>query len=124
MAFQGRRLNAAFVIAAFVGALACSSSGEAKKVCSRGSDGCAIRIGWHPKFEARQAAGIPGRPSGVRGSDLIVFPGIRTHSSRRFHSMHDLRTSHAGVGGGGDRSSAMSRRMSANRFRGMATSAI
>jgi hypothetical protein len=48
MAFQRRRLNAAFVIAAFVGALACSSSCEAKKVCSRGSDGCAIRLNLRP----------------------------------------------------------------------------
>ena len=38
------------------------------------------------RFEERPAAGIPGRPNRVRVSDLIVFPGIRTHSSCRFPS--------------------------------------
>jgi hypothetical protein len=49
--------------------------------------------------------------------ELIV---IKTHISRALARTHDDRTLHAGAGSGGGRSSAIIRRMSAKRYRGMA----
>jgi hypothetical protein len=57
----------------------------------------------------------------VRGD---IFPVIWTQSSCEFAVTHDKRMLYAGAASGGGRSSAMSRKMSAKRFLGMATSAI
>src|SRR5262249_50714203 len=42
-----------------------------------------------------------------RGSDLAIFPGTWTHSSRWLPLMHEDRTSHARADGGSSRSSAI-----------------
>jgi hypothetical protein len=49
---------------------------------------------------------------------------IRTHLSRGLAGTHEARTLYAVDAKGGGRSSAIIRKMSANRFRGMATYAI
>jgi|KBSSwiStaDraftv2_1062776.scaffolds.fasta_scaffold612966_2 hypothetical protein len=48
MAFRGPKLNAILATTAFIGALVCGSIAEAKTVCSRGSDGCAITLKLRP----------------------------------------------------------------------------
>jgi hypothetical protein len=54
----------------------------------------------------------------------VEFSLIETHLSCKLERTHDNRTPYAVDVTGGGRSSAISRRMSAKRFLGMATSAI
>ena len=53
-----------------------------------------------------------------------IFVFIKTHLSHGFAGADDNRTRHAGVGSGGGRSSAISRKISWNNSLGTATSAI
>src|SRR5208337_4369132 len=55
---------------------------------------------------------------------IIAVAVIRAHLSLGFRRTHDTGTLHAVELSGGGRSSAISRKTSANRFLGMATSAI
>src|ERR1700730_7212882 len=66
--------------------------------------------------ERRSALHLSGRS--------LIFPSLRRSSPLVFTRTHDNRTPYAGAGSGGGRSSAISRRMSANKCREMATSAI
>ena len=67
-----------------------------------------------------------GRPAeaDVLTREIANLPVIWTHLSRRLARTHDARTLYAVDAKGGGRSSAIIRKMSANRSRGMATSAI
>jgi hypothetical protein len=67
---------------------------------------------------------ISGRAARGRTPRNAEISVIKTHLSPEFARTHDDRTLYAGTGSGGDRSSAIIRRMSAKRFLGMATSAI
>ena len=67
---------------------------------------------------------LPGGPVRLRGLNGIVLSVIKTHLSRGFRRTRDNRTHYPVDVTGGGRNSAISRRMSANRFLGMATSAI
>src|SRR5207344_335218 len=86
-----------------------------------GVDCCAFAAFWQYGLAARTTAATVGAPNGGRGADLTIFAGIWTHSSV---GTHDRRASHAGAGGGCGRSSAISRKISWNICRGMATAAI
>src|SRR5207245_5428786 len=68
--------------------------------------------------------GRRGRPTPRWATKNVVFAVIETHLSHGLHRTHDNRTPYAVDVTGGGRSSATSRRMSVNRFLGMATSAI
>jgi hypothetical protein len=69
--------------------------------------------------EVWMATSSSGSPNDGRGADLAIFTGIWTHSSGRLRlNARDNQTLHAGAGG------AISRRISWNICRGMATSAI
>jgi hypothetical protein len=57
-------------------------------------------------------------------SKMAIFLSFRRTSPMSLARTHDNRTHYAGAGSGGGLSSAIICRMSANRFRGMATSAI
>ena len=65
-----------------------------------------------------------GRPASARlpTREIAKLPVIRTHFSRRLARTHDARTLYAVDANSGGRGSAIIRKMSANRFRGMATS--
>jgi hypothetical protein len=65
-------------------------------------------------------------PMGVAHSaqKATIFPSSGRTSPLVFTRTHDNRMPYAGAGSGGGRSSAISRRMSANKCREMATSAI
>ena len=65
-----------------------------------------------PVTPARRVAETPRLPSSRRTSPVVLA------------GTHDNRTVHAGAGSGGGRSSAISRRISANSILGTATSAI
>jgi hypothetical protein len=62
-------------------------------------------------------------PTAVPPKDLDKFLGIWTHLSRGFARTHDARTHYAVDAKGGGRSLAIIRKISANRYGGMATSA-
>ena len=74
--------------------------------------------------EVWTVTGTTGGPNGNRGSDRPIFPGFGRTRPLAFLPPNDPRNSHAGAGGACGRSSAMSRKISWNVCRGIATSAI
>ena len=62
--------------------------------------------------------------SGRRAPETLILTSPRRTSPVVFAGTHDDRAAHAGAGGGCGRSSAISRRISANSILEMATSAI
>ncbi len=83
-----------------------------------------IRTGWKARFVVRPAAAIPVVPNAVEGLIWPFFLAFGRTPPVGSPSMHPHRTLHARAGGGCGRSSAMSRRISWDICRGMATSAI
>jgi len=91
----------------------------------RGSDAAVFQFGVFYKAELSWRAQEGGRPdeAGVLKRKIASLPVIWTRLSRRFARSHDARALYAVDAKGCDRSSAIILKMSANRPRGMATSA-
>jgi hypothetical protein len=94
-----------------------------------GSDARILECAAFDKVEPSRRA--PQEQEGGRPAEAAVVTrhtdellSIRAHLSRGLARTHDARTLYAADAKGGGRNSAMRRKMSANRSRGMATSAI
>ena len=77
-----------------------------------------------PEAPIRIANGRPTGPTPCPEPRHVEFSLIETRLSCEFEPTHDNRTPYAVEVTGGGRNSAMSRKMSAKRIFGMATSAI
>jgi hypothetical protein len=66
----------------------------------------------------------PRREPGLPNPLMMPIPFVKTRVSHSLDAPQGNRTHHAGTGSGGDRRSAIIRRMSANSILGTATSAI
>ena len=78
----------------------------------------------NPEAPMRLVDGRRAGPTPFSEWGRVEFSLIETHLSCKLERTHDNRTPYAVDVTGGGRSSAISRRMSAKRFLGMATSAI
>jgi hypothetical protein len=83
-----------------------------------------VGLSRNPKTPMRLVDGRRAGPTPSSESGRVEFSLIETHLSCELERTHDNRTLYAVDRSDGGRNSAISRKMSANRFLGMATSAI
>jgi hypothetical protein len=80
---------------------------------------------WQCQFLGAGLSCTQASDIGAPSAENVDFVVIQTHLSPLvFDRTQNKQALHVDTAAGGGRSSAISRRMSANRFRGMATSAI